>query len=790
MRRLDRYVISETLGPLTLGFSVYTFIMLVRFLFRSADLIIRRGLSASEVGQLVLYTLPNILVLTIPMALLFGILIAIGRLASDSELIAMRACGISLFTLYRPILLLSLALTLINGYLAAYVLPRSNHAFQVQTLDILAQTAARQVEPRVFYEEWKDVVLYVFAIEPGSDVWQGVFMAPSAPQNPHTVTVAERGRLQVDDAGERIVLRLEEAVSHKVDLGDPEGYELIRHATLDVVLDDQFTTDQRARVSQTKGVRELTLTELGQWANDPERDVELRRLAKVEIHKKFAIPAACLVFGLFAVPLGFNNRRGGKSSGFALSIAVIMAYYVLLSNGEDWARVGRIPAWVAMWLPNLVFTVLGTFLLVRRNQDKSLLVASFDRWLRLVASGHLVEVRRRRQKRRRIREEARRRAVRQRTPDVVLRIPRFSLRFPNLIDRYIARIFAQVFATVAVSGAALSIITDFTENLDDFLKTKPPMSLLGEYYAFLSLQILFDIAPILVLVTTLVTFALLSRTNETTAAKALGISLYRLSLPALAVAALVAGACALLQAQVLPASNQRVAQIKERLKGGDGAARTWRIDRQWLFGQGPYIFNYLYFDPGRQMLDDLQVFEFDGSNKLSRRLFADQATYFEGRWELDRGWARSFDADMDEVGFRRFAHPVLSPYHEPPQYFASEVKRPEQMRYGELERYVKELQQSGQSVPELEVDLYNKIALPAISFVMALVALPFAFRLGRRGALYGVGLSLVLGMVLLGVFAFFSTMGEVGMLPPVVAVWTPALIFATLSGYLFLGVRT
>ena len=164
LRRLDRYVISETVGPLALGFSIYTFIMLVRFLFRSADMIIRRGLSVGEVGRLVLYTMPNIVVLTIPMALLFAILIAIGRLASDSELIAMRACGISLFTLYRPILLLSALLTVVNVYVSAYVLPRANHALQVQTLEIFAKTAARQVEARVFYEEWEGLVLYVFAI--------------------------------------------------------------------------------------------------------------------------------------------------------------------------------------------------------------------------------------------------------------------------------------------------------------------------------------------------------------------------------------------------------------------------------------------------------------------------------------------------------------------------------------------------------------------------------------------------------------------------------------------------
>jgi LPS export ABC transporter permease LptG/LPS export ABC transporter permease LptF len=789
LRRLDRYVISETLGPLALGFSIYTFIMLVRFLFRSADMIIRRGLSSGEVGLLVLYTLPNIVVLTIPMALLFAILIAIGRLASDSELIAMRACGISLFTLYRPILLLSAVLASMNVYVSAYLLPRANHAFQVQTLEILAKTAARQVEARVFYEEWERIVLYVFGMEPGSDLWQGVFLAPSVPQAQNTVTVAERGRLQVDKAGENIVLHLENALTHKVDLDRPQNYELIRHESLEVVLDDQFTTTQKAKLIATKGVRELTLGELRGWERDPRVDVETRRLARVEIHKKLAIPAACLVFGLFAVPLGFNNRRGGKSSGFAMSIAVIMAFYVLLSNGEDAARIGRVPPWLAMWFPNFLFSALGAFLLVRRNQDRGLLGRRLGWWVRLVASRRMIEARHRQQKRRRIRREARRRAVRQRTPDVVLRIPRFALRFPNLLDRYVSRLFARVFLLVALSGIALFIIADFTENLDDILKNKPGMGVMLEYYSYLSLQVIFDIAPILVLVTTLVTFALLSRTNEITAAKALGVSLYRMALPAVAAAAIVAAACVLLQVEVLPASNQRVAQLKDRMKGQTTARTYRRVDRQWLFGSGPYIFNYLYFDQARKQLNDFQVFGFDADHQLSQRLFAHQARWDGERWVLERGWARSFQGQQ-ELAFQPFEEPVLAPYREPPDYFASEVKRPEQMHYGELRRYIRELEQSGQAVPDLRVRLLEKVARPMLALIMALVALPFAFRLGRRGALYGVGLSLVLGMVLLGVFAFFKTLGEIGALPPVVAVWTPSLIFAAFSVYLFLGVRT
>jgi lipopolysaccharide export LptBFGC system permease protein LptF len=112
------------------------------------------------------------------------------------------------------------------------------------------------------------------------------------------------------------------------------------------------------------------------------------------------------------------------------------------------------------------------------------------------------------------------------------------------------------------------------------------------------------------------------------------------------------------------------------------------------------------------------------------------------------------------------------------------------MRYGELKRYIQELIDSGQSVPDLEVELQNKVAYPVISLVMAIVALPFAFRLGRQGALYGVGLSIALGMVFLFIFAFFTQLGKAGILPPAVAVWSPGAVFGILSAYLFLGVRT
>ncbi|HKI03656.1 MAG TPA: LPS export ABC transporter permease LptG [Thermoanaerobaculia bacterium] len=795
--RLNRYMVTEILGPLALGFLVYTFILLIRFLFGSAEMIIRRGLPVRMVGELLLVTLPNIVVLTLPMSLLFGTLIAVGRLSSDSELIAMRACGVSLLTLYRPILLLSGALTLLNAALMVYVLPWGNHALQELRLEITTQTVSQQVEPRIFYEEWEGKVVYVFEVPPGSKRWKGVFLAEAIPASENNqVTIADWGEILVDKAGERVVLRLYNAIRHKVDLNAPDRYEISRHKRLDLVLEDQFTSEQKAKISVSKGIRELTLQELRDVLDDPAAIPEQRNLARVELHKKFSIPVACLVFGLFALPLGINNRRGGKASGFAMSIGVLILYYLLLSNGEEAARYGRIPPWLAMWSPNILLATAGFFLLVRRNRDKSLLLTRLDRWIREdVWSGLLFLKKAQRERRREMREERLRRQAAKlpkgkALPRLVLLLPRLRIGFINLLDRYVLRLFSWVFMLVVLSGISLFIIFDLSENIDEILKNKVGMGLVLDYYKYLSLQMFYEIAPILVLVTTLLTFSLLARTNEITACKALGMSLYRISLPALAAALFITFFCGYLESSILPASNEKVAKLKDRIHGRETARTYRRADRQWLYGRGRYIYNYIHYDPQRASLQRLQVFDFDEQHRLTRRLYAEGARYIgDDAWVFTNGWARAFGG-VDVTDYTRFEEPKIVRYPETPDYFDSEIRPPEQMRYGELKEYIQELKESGQAVPELQVELQNKIALPVASLVMALVALPFAFRLGRQGALYGIGISIVLGIIFMGVFAFFSKLGEAGALPPVVAVWSPSAIFALFSGYLFLGVRT
>lgn len=789
MNRLDRYVFREVLGPVTLGFVVYTFLLLMQFLFRSAEMIVRRDVPADIVGKLLLLTLPNIVVLTLPMALLFGVLVGMGRLSSDSELVALRSCGISLYQLYRPILALSLILTGMNIFLMVWTLPRANHALQQLRVDIVTGSSSKHIEPRVFYEDWAGLVLYIFDSPPDASHWEGVFVAQEPEGTVGKVTVAERGEVRFDELNDRLMLHLENALVHEVDTAEPDRYNVTRFESLDQTLIDRFAYDQRVNI--TKGVRELTIPELRERLQDPEISDEMRNITEVEIHKKFSIPVATAVFGLLALPLGVSGgSRSNKSAGFAMSIAIIMVYYIILNNGEEMARVGRLPASIAMWLPNLVFTIVGLFLIIRRNSDRSLLLGKVDRWVRKFSIFNLgfIEKWRNRSKARGVAVEQNA-TVGSNRADVVLRFPRFRLKFPNLLDRYVVRMFAGVILLVLISGVGISIVADLSDRIDEIFKNDVPASVILDYYRYLSLQLAYEISPVAVLVTTLIIFGVLSKTNEITAAKSLGISLFRLAIPAVVASILIAILGGFLQTTILPATNEKVAQLKDRIKGRTAARSYRRADRQWLFGQGRYIYNYQNYDDENKQLDNLQVFEFNDRGSLTRRLHSDSARYLGDAWLFDKGWVRAFE-NSEVLEHRSFDQPVIDYYPETPDYFESEYKLPDAMTYAELRRHIGEIEGSGQAVPDLEVELHKKISLPFASIVMALVALPFSFRLGRKGTLYGVGIGIVLGMVFFSMLAFTSTLGETGALPPLVAVWSPNIAFMILSLYLILGVRS
>ena len=808
---LTRYVFKEMVGPTALGFAFYTSLILMRLLFDLAGFIIRRSVSGSAVGKLLLYSLPNVIVLTLPMALLFGILIAIGRLSSDSEIVAMRALGISLRKIYRPVFVFSFLMFLLTLYIINFVMPRGNQQFSALRNELTAASAERVVKPRVFYDDYENLMIYVNDVDPATGQWKGVFVADNRGENPEqtSMTPAEMsaklnapqddeqavGGLTQQGAGQRTIIanrgsialqrpenelwmNLFDAETHVWDASKPDRYDRTESATQRILLPSRDPSagisNPLARSFREMDLRQLISQERTLSRSKYENDRLTRNIALVEIHKKIAIPFACIAFGVLGLPLGITNRRGGKSSGFSLSIAIIVFYYILINNGEQLAGSGKIPPALGMWGANIILLAFGIYLLTRANRD-ALARRSEVGILTRIAGGVG-------------RIFARRSAGRTVTEENPSLLNRLDVTFPNILDRYVLREFAKVLVLVLVSVVALFIIVEYTEIARDMRQNKVAASTVLGYFRFQIFTVLHWTLPISVLVATLVTFGILSKNNEVTAIKSNGVSLYRIAAPIIFVAAMITVLAYFILDFVLPYANQRASQFKRRIEGKTVVTSTQQ--KLWYLGKGRYIINFLAYDANAKRLTQVQVFEFHPSDfRLTRRVYATSATWNGQAWAFENGWMRSF-ADDGESTFTPITRPLALFYPETPEDFATEVTPPDQMTYAQLRRYIGTLRESGYAADELSVKLYAKTSWPVISIVMALIALPFAFRMGRRGALYGIGLALVLGIVYWLVYGLFTKFGEVGNLPPLLSAWSANILFALAAVYLFLHVET
>ncbi|MFA6955497.1 MAG: LPS export ABC transporter permease LptF [Thermoanaerobaculia bacterium] len=780
MRILSRYIVKEIIGPTFLGFCFYTFVILMNTLFRMAEMIIRRSLPVSTVLELLLLSLPHIVVLTIPMALLFGVLIAVGRLSSDSEIIAMRSVGVSTRVIYRPVFYVSFAIFVINLFVTNYVTPWGNKALRSLQAEIFSSSVEREIRPRVFYDEYPNRVIYVNDVAPNGE-WSGVFISDTTVPDRQQIIVAKSGRLTSTPGTRQVWVELHDAENHFYSSKNPAKYDRVRNSTQRILLPDMYSGPQKPISTDRKS---MSVIELFEEADRIKRDVspkfadEELRLVHVEIHKKISIPFACLAFGLVALPLGITNKRGGKSSGFTLSIGVILVYYLLLSNGEEMARTGQVPPWLGMWLPNVVLLVLGLFLLrkVSRDAGASSGPGRVVVWLQTLFDRLHIHLRARR-------------ILGSDDEDGGI-LSRLDIRFPNIIDRYVLRHFIQTVFFIVLSVVVLQMIVDYSEMAGDISENNVPVEIVAEYYRNLTLVVLDKTIPISILAGTLICFGLLSRTSEVTAMKATGVSLYRMAVPVIVVATLASIFSYFLLDFVLPYNNEKVASLKSQIKGKPMRRSVSWQQRQWVFGKGRYLFNFLSYDKNAKALAQVQVLEFDPVEmRITRRVFAEEARFDGSGWVFVNGWVRSFD-DHGGASYTPIDSPVRLHYPERPEYFTSDFKLPNQMTYAELRRYIRDLEISGYSSEELRVQLYQKTAWPFVSLVMALIALPFSFRIGKQGALYGIGVALFLAFVYWAVYGIFTKFGEVGNLPALLSAWSANVLFIIAAVYLFVHVET
>jgi len=767
LRILDRYILKEVTPSFLLGIGVFTFVLLLNEILRLAQRLVTQSATAAETAGILFNLLPSVLCLTIPMGFLLGVLIALGRLSADSEIVAMRASGISLYRLLFPILVTAAAGWLATSHLIISVLPDSNQRVRQLLFQVMTSQAGTEVRPRVFYDRlFPNLMFLVMDTPTGTEYWQNVILADLATPDSPRVTFAEEGRLLVNRDERTVSFYLKNAELHQVSQNEPNDYQRQVSAEIWLPLPTaSFFPPEDFDVP--RGARELGLAQLQTAYADTGLPVYL-----TEIHKKFSIPFACFVFGVLGLALGIRNRRDGRSWGFVASLSILFVYYVLIDVGESMANNGRLSPLLGMWAANLVLGAGALFLLVRAAREAPISLPSLAGFARALRS-------------RLGRPPAPARASR---PVVVLRVPRFSLRFPNTMDRYVAREFTRYFFLILAALVVVYVLGLLIDVIADSFQNRIKGKVVFQYLVFEQPQILFFMLPLATLMATLVNFAIFTKTSELTAAKAGGISLYRLSVPVVLLGLLVSGACFALQEYVLPYANRRAAELKDVIK--KRPVGTYNVlDRRWMMGQENQIYNYAFYDPGRRRFNGLAVYRYSAKPfGLAERLYAREADWaaLEGAWTFKNGWRRDFREGGKVETFDE--RKVLG--MEPPSYFLKEERRSEQMTYLELGRYVADMKQAGFDVVRLEVALQSKFAFPLAALVTVLIAIPFSFTPGKKGALYGIGIAIGIGLSYYVTTRLFAFMGETAMLPPGIAAWAPNGLFSIGALYGLFNVRT
>jgi LPS export ABC transporter permease LptG len=770
---------------------------------------------------------PGILVFTLPISLLIGTLVGLGRLSGDSEIVALGASGTSRLRILRPVVAVSLVVAAVLFYITFTVLPLSmrNLTDLKANRSLIFQGLNAEIKPRVFEESIPQKVIYIEDIDRASDLWRNIFLVDlSDPQGDMKIMTASSGSLRQGERSEMPELHLEHGALHQTNSNQPaeeEGtqqreakqdsppavstpphsangspgldkkdrkratrsYTAGRFDEMWIGLD--VNDDKQAEASgidrQARPVEEMPWSELISYEPQPGDEGGWR----AEVHKRIALPTASLVFALLGVAFGISNVRIGRSLGLLLGLAITIIYYLLALWGEHAHSAGRVPAWFGIWLANIVLAAFGLIVLWSQRRPGSDVLSA------LTVIRHAWPFQRRGAEQGRAGMEAddqQATSESRRDPGVARR----TFHLPQLLDRLVISDLVRFFLYILCGFSILVLIITVFQLLDYINRNNIEWLVVVNYLAFLIPTIVNSVAPLAALVAVMVTFAILQKTSQVVALKASGQSIYRLALPALVGSILLSAVVFLNQDYIMPFTHRRQNNLRYLIRKGQEPPQTfYQTSNQWICGTDSRIFNYSYFDPTSNIFARLSVIDLSKEPYgIKRRFYARRAWWDGGKqeWVLENGWESRFEDEKPSL-YETFKERRVS-LVEHPDYFKKELVGSQSLTLNELRRKISDLSRSGFDVLELKIALQRKIAFPLTCLVMVIVGLPFSFSAGKKGALYGIAIGIGIGLTFWGLLGLFAEMGRYEVLPPLLAAWGPNMLFGAGGLYLFLTSRT
>jgi LPS export ABC transporter permease LptG len=783
---LDRYIVRELISPFCFGGALFTFFLVIDRIYHLTDLVITKGVPFHLVIQLLVFMLPSFLAHTLPMALLVAVLLAGGRLAGDLEIIACKAAGISTLRLFRPVLGAAVVVMGATAVLTLFVNPLANQEFQRQLFKILQARATSGLAERVFNPTFGDIIVYVEDVSASQVALRGLLVSDERDPKISRIITAREGRLLTDEENRRITLRLINGAVSEADVlpAGPAGpsapagssasgggaasasrYRLTNFSIYDMSL--SVDSPLRSATRTEKPEKDLSMRGLDARIRELRGNRNAAAPYLVEWHKRLAFPLAALVFAVIAFPLAVRSHRGGRSIALVASLAILVAYYVVLTSLEGSALRLRLPAWLAIWIPNFVFATLGTALLVATTREWRA-PRMRPMWQAIAAVSHALPRRRR---------------------DPSARATAGGRDSTHILDRYLLREYLVFMGIGLVVAAVLFIVIDLLQTLDRYIRIKPPLIYVLEHFVYRVPAALHDGLPVVMLVATIFLFLALTRYHELTAMKAAGMSLYRVAAPVLLLSAGVAVLSGLFQELLLPRLNELGDEVDRVKIRGQLPRHLQSRERLWLRTADSRFYRVELLNPGSSDMYGVTVLEVDqGTFRLQSRLDARRAHWTPEGWELADGAFREF-GPRGEVHTVPFVMTAIDLQEEMDDF--TKIHKPiAAMSYFELRDYVARLEATGYQVKKYTVELYSKLSFPWVNLIMVLVAIPFSLQSPRGGRLFGVALAIAIMAGYLVVHYVALAFARADLLPPLLAAWTANIIFLGLGTSLFLRART
>jgi len=761
LKSFDRYLLKEITSPFSLGLLVYTTTLLINMIFLLSKTLIEKEASSMTIVKILLYLLPEFLAFTIPMATLMGVLAGLSRMSTDSEILAFRTMGVNNSRILRPILVFSLITWFISSWLIMYVAPEASFRLKQLMGEVHLKRTVSGIKPGDFYKEFPFYTLYFRDIDNKTNEWKDVFLYSRKKGDSDSIILADSGKFVQGKNKREGHIYLKNVTVHRYKRKEPEkSYELTSYEFLKEKIPDLI------KIKHTRRSRQLVFPKLvEQMKKEPGR-IDLA----IEFHRKFSLPLACIALGFLALSLGISTKKGGKISGFTISLGIIFVYYTTTVVSENLVRKRIIPPFWGMWGAVIFLFIVGGILYYYTSKEKNLNLGKI--------TDFFIQIKERITKK--IQEDS--------DTLLVIKLKKLNLRFFKIIDLYVSRKIIFSFLLIFFSLLMVFYIIDVVELIDDIFQNDVSFTYLLRYVYYNTPEILSFIFPVSILTAVLLSFSLMSKNNEIIAVKVSGISLYRLALPALVIGFLLSLVFFFIQENLTPIANRKARETLNIIHKRE--VPTERKDtKRWVLGDNNEIYFYNHFDKKLKRFSNFNIIYMDKNFKLLKRLSAKNAYWTgEKQLQLKAGFQRNFSENIPQ-DFQAFKSRLLE-VPEGENLFVRTIAFPEFMNIDNLKRYITYLEKNKADTHRYEAKLFYKYAFPFSSLIMVIIAIPFSFFMGNKGTLFGIGIAVGISLVFWFTFAVFNALGSAAILSPFISAFAPLLLFGAVSVFLFLNIKT